>query len=107
MFLEGQTTEFLTYEYLPFLPIAPFIQYSFQLSDCLLILQATPFTDEACGTNNLLGETESCWKTQKTLIPTPNNALLATWTCMEGLKEEEGRLMYRVKAHGIVHVALN
>ena len=34
----------------------------FQVFDHLLILQATPFADEARPTNRLLGRIESCWK---------------------------------------------
>ena len=47
MLLKGQVTEFHMYEYLPFLPIASFINW-FQLSDRSLISQATTFADEAC-----------------------------------------------------------
>ena len=38
------------------------IQHWFWVSDRLLILQATPFADEACET---IVRTESCWKTRK------------------------------------------
>ena len=52
MLLGGQTTEFHTYEYLPFLPIA---SYSTGFG-----FQATPFADVACET--IIKRTESCWK---------------------------------------------
>ena len=48
MLLGGQTTEFNMHEYLPFLLVAPYSTAWFQLSNCSLISQATPFTDEAC-----------------------------------------------------------
>ena len=42
--------------------LACVVQHWFQLSNRSLISQATPFTDEACKTNCLLGGMESCWR---------------------------------------------
>ena len=58
MFLGGQTTEFYMHDHLPFLPVASYSTAWFQLSDCSLISQATPFADRS------VGRTENCWKTR-------------------------------------------
>ena len=66
MLLGGQTTEFYTHKYLPFLPVSPNSSFPFAI-----ISQATPFTDEACETINcLLGRRESCCKTLKRFFRT-------------------------------------
>ena len=54
MLLRDQTTEFHM-NTLPFL-------YCTRLSNRLLILQATLFADEACGTNHSLGSPKSCYE---------------------------------------------
>ena len=58
LLFRGQTTEFHMHKHLPFLPIASHKLVS--VSYCLLISQATPFTDEACDTTTW--KMETCWK---------------------------------------------
>ena len=66
------------YEYLPFLPIGSYkLQHWIQLSDHLLILQATPFTDEACKIIIIRLEEQKAVgrKTQKSFVCTVCNHL--------------------------------